>query len=156
LLAAAAHLEKAGMALSDLGELDLQPVVAAMRETPLGLFPFQRLHADLEYVSDIFRLTTRHLKVESGPHRAAAARELAIRRAYYLAPLFTLAHGAEAKANDYPGADPGPWTDWFARIVSAATGERVNDLRKVLKEARSRHIADKAAPLLYSEDWLKT
>ncbi len=154
LLAAAPHLDKAAMTIGDLSDLDLGPVADGMRGTPFGVFPFERMKAELEYISDIFRITARHLKVESGPRRAAAARELAVRRAYYAAPLFELAYGADATANDYPGADPGPWSDWFGRIIVAVTGDRVNDLRKVLKEARSRHIAQKNAPLTYPEDWL--
>lgn len=156
LLAAAPHLEKAAQALGDLTGPDLHPVVEAMSKGPMGVFPFDRMRAELEYVADCFRIAARHLRVLSGPHRAAAARELSIRRAYYAAPLFTLAYGAKATANDYPGANAGPWQDWFSRIIFAATGDRVNDLRKVLKEARTRHIAQKTAPLTYCEDWLAT
>lgn len=154
LLAAAPKLERAAAALGDLTELDLAPVAAAMKPGPLGVYPFRKMRAELGYLAECFRATALHLPVLQGPARAAAARELAIRRAFYLGPLFTMAYGAKATANDYPGADPGPWPDWFARIIFAATGDRIPDLRKVLKEARARHLDRGVEPLTYDEAWL--
>lgn len=150
---AAAKLDKAAAALKELTDLDLADVVRVMALGPLGAPSFRSMPAELEYISDSFREVARRLYIVQGPARAAAARELAVRRAFYLAPVFELAFGVKATANDYPDADPGPWPDFFSRVIYAATGDRVADLRKVLKEARSRHLA-RQGPLAYAEAWL--
>lgn len=152
---AAAKLEKAAAALKELSELDLAPVAQAMAPTPLGVPSFRIMRADIEYVADSFRAVSRSLHIAQGPARAAAARELAVRRAFYLAPTFELAFGVKATVNDFPGAELGRWADFFARIIFAATGDRVADLRKVVKEARSRHLARPEGPLTYPEKWLE-
>lgn len=151
---AAAKIERAAAALKQLSDLDLVPVVRAMELTPRGAPLFRLMPAEFEYVADAFRNVARSLHIAQGPTRVAAARELAVRRAFYVAPLFETAFGVKATVNDYPGANPGPWPDFFGRIIFAATGDRVADLRKVLKEARSRHIARQGTPLAYSEKWL--
>lgn len=151
---AAANLDKAASTMRELSELDLAPVVQVMAITPHGPPSFRSMPAELEYISDIFRQVARSLHVVQGPARAAAARELVVRRAFYLAPLFEMVFGVKATVNDFPGADLGPWPDFFARIMFAATGDRVADLRKIAKEARSRHLARQGGPLTYPEKWL--
>lgn len=153
---AAVKIEKAAAALKQLSDLDLVPVVRAMESTPRGAPSFRLMPAEFEYVADAFRTVARSLHIAQGPTRAAAARELAVRRAFYVAPLFEMAFATKATVNDYPGADLGHWPDFFERIMSAATGDRVADLRKVLKEARSRHLARQETPLTYPDRWLAT
>lgn len=151
---AAGKLDKAAAALKELTDLDLADVVRVMELCPMGPPSFRSMPAELEYISDSFREVARRLHIVQGPARAAADRELAVRRAFYVGPLFERVFGVKATVNDYPGANLGPWADFFGRIMFAATGDRVADLRKVLKEARSRHLARQGTPLVYCEKWL--
>lgn len=72
--------------------------------------------------------------------RDAAKRQMRIRQAWYLSPIYARAYGKEPTFNDRPNSqDAGPWPDFFRRVIALAEGEKVKDLRGVLKEARSRH-----------------
>jgi hypothetical protein len=75
--------------------------------------------------------------------RASNAKELRIRRARYISPIFRAAFSWEPHVNDYEGAaDLGPWPDFFDRTIRLATGERAPNLRETVKEARTRDLPE--------------
>ncbi|MCW1403266.1 hypothetical protein OKA06_13380 [Novosphingobium sp. MW5] len=89
------------------------------------------------------------LKVPQGKWKSSAARELRVRQAHYLSPIFEAAFGRSATVNDRPGAnDLGPWATFFLLVAEVATLEPVASLREVLKEARRRHMAN---PIRYPD-----
>lgn len=84
---------------------------------------------------------------KQGPNwRRAIEREERIRRAHYLAPVFEEAFEVEASINTWGGAPTlGLWPDFYQRIVAMAFSEHATpDLVPVLKEARRRHVAERA------------
>lgn len=106
----------------------------------------------LEFMADVMRLCGERLVEDQTKWRSAAKRELRVRQAHYLSPLYERAYGRDATFVDRDNAkDPGPWSDFFARMIMLAEGEKVPDLRGVLKEARRRH---RENPIQYPETFI--
>jgi hypothetical protein len=107
----------------------------------VGLTILQTASAQLILSAAILNRTASSLQSDSGKWRASAERELRVRRAHYLSPIFESAFSTSATVNDRPGAaDMGPWPDFFERTVRLATGRGVPGLRETVKEARRRHL----------------
>lgn len=145
------QLGKMARTLSDdLDELDLdtlQTISMGMQND--GWLEFCLTINRLRFIADSFGIIASTLKVERGPWKSSAKRELRVRQAHYLSPIFEMAFGQEATVNDWPDAkDLGPWPDFFQRIAAIANGDPVRGLREVVKEARQRH---GAAPMQYPD-----
>lgn len=106
---------------------------------------FHSALAQLDWLSQFMRRAAESLPDQpKGPWRQSERRQQRILRAHCLSPIYETAFATEATVNTWPGANGGPWPDFYQRIVALAFDERsVPDLEGVLDEARRRHKAAK-------------
>lgn len=120
--------------------------LAARDDPAFDYSRFQRALGHMDWLASLLRQAARETEKQMGPWRSSEEKRLRTMRGHVLAPIFEVAFGQPATANNWPsGKEVGktPFMEFYQRMVELAFDETSTpNISGVLKDACKLHRQD--------------